>query len=67
MTQLVSSLTCSHHFINGNAGSIQFLGKLVYSLAWVLICMGVHVGSDSWETHCSGREQVAFLMTIKQY
>lgn len=57
----LSSLTCSHHFINGDAGSFQFLGKLVHSLTRVLIRMGVHVGSDTRETHCSGREQVALI------
>lgn len=47
-------LTCSHHFIDGDARSIQLFGKLVHSLARVLICVWVDVGPDSWQAHCSG-------------
>lgn len=50
-------LTCSHHFINGDARSIQLLGKLVHGLARVLVRVRVNVGPDSWQTHCS-REAV---------
>lgn len=50
-------LTCSHHFIDGDARSVQLLGKLVYSLAWVLVRVRVDVGPDSWQPHCS-RETV---------
>lgn len=51
-------LTCSHHFIDGDAGGVQLLGKLVHSLARVLICVGVYVGPDARQTYCSSREQV---------
>lgn len=47
------ALTCSHDFINGDAWSVQLLGKLMDSLAWVLICVRVYVRPDPWETHCS--------------
>lgn len=47
-------LTCSHHFIDGDARSIQLLGKLVHSLARVLVCVRVDVGPDSRQAHCSG-------------
>lgn len=55
--QLSSSLlilTCSHHFVDGDARSIQLLGKLVHSLARVLVCVRVDIGPDSWQPHCSG-------------
>lgn len=55
----LSVLTCSHHFIDGDAGGVQLLGKLVHSLARVLICVGVYVGPDTGQTHCSSREREA--------
>lgn len=55
----LSILTCSHHFIDGDARGVQLLGKLVHSLARVLVCVGVYIGPDTWQTHCSSREQIA--------
>lgn len=49
-------LTCSNHFIDGDARSVQLLGKLMHSLARVLICVRVYVGPDTWQAHCSSTE-----------
>ena len=52
---VVHSLTRSHHFIDGDAGRVQLLGELVHGLAGVLVGVGVHVGPDTWQTHCGGQ------------
>lgn len=54
----LSVLTCSHHFVDGDAGGVQLLCKLVHSLARVLIGVGVHVGPDTRQTHYSRKEQI---------
>lgn len=64
-------LTCSHHFINGYAGGIQLLCKLMHGLAWVLICVGVYVGLNTWQTHWSRKEQLTWSLKnchlVKKY
>lgn len=62
----MSLLTCSHHFIDGDAGGVQLLGELVHGLARVLVRVRVHVGLDARQTHCSREKQFVTATTIQK-